>query len=203
MSLQTVLSNIESHDFAARLGVANNMGMFIALAEREEAVKELVQLLQDRDNASKLLDHVAAQLKEQEDVRYRNSRDAAVAVCIWALKQSQPTLAGLLASHVLGAPRFWWARRVATDFSGGLQAPSTAGPASFTLVKKKGWTSGGSEGKEVLVIPEMTLISNRQIAGPGTVTATSNTVMTSTALPGEMTTSSSLTQTQLTVVEIP
>jgi hypothetical protein len=203
MSLQTVLSDIESHDFSARLGVANNMGMFLALAEREEAVKELVRLLQDRDNASKLLDHVAAQLKEQEDVRYRNSRDAAVAVCIWALKQSQPTLAGLLASHVLGAPRFWWARRVATEFSGGVQTPSSVGPASFTLVNKRGWTSGGSEGKEVLVIPEMTLISNRQIAGPGTITGTSNTVMTSTALPGEMTASSSLTQTQLTVVEIP
>jgi len=196
MSLQDALREIESHDFSARLGVANNMAMFLALAERESSVGELIRLLKEPDNANRLLSHVASVLQEQEDVRYRNSRDTAVAVCLWALKQDHPSLAKLLASNVVSEPRLWWARRMAGD----LEGRSLTTSESSLVVNNAGWTNVSSQGKEVLVVPQTRLVTSGHIAGANTITATSDARGSSSSLPGEMTSTSSLSGTVTKVV---
>ncbi len=67
MSLQTVIHEIESHEFAGRLGIANTLDMLIAQIAQEKAAKELTLLLTDRKKANGLLAHATSVLRERED----------------------------------------------------------------------------------------------------------------------------------------
>ncbi len=202
MSLQSTLQNIESHEFAARLGIANTLDMFYLLAQQEAPVKELIEVLKNQDEASHLVAHVTSLLSEREDVRYRNSRDSALAVCIWALDKTQPELAKLLAANVLNAPRLWWARKAAMEFLG---TETTANPqhSGYSTVEKEGWKNRDAATKNVLIIPDARpdLISAGHISSPSTILITSTAAQTSSEVPGEMTQGSSNTQTVTKAVD--
>jgi hypothetical protein len=115
MTLQLVRHEIESHAFAACLGVANTAEMLYTAMASQAAVRELVGLCTNRDNAYRLLSAAVSLVKEQDDVGYRNPRDAALGTYLWVLAQTQPDLAQVLAASALNAPRLWWARKVALD----------------------------------------------------------------------------------------
>ena len=203
MSLYTALQEVESHDFAARLGVANNLEMLFALAEQEQSVKELLALLQNGDEANRLLSHVISLLREQEDVRYLNSRDVAVAVCIWALGRTQPALARLLASEVLSAPRVWWARRAAIESAGGgFIQPAVVASSSYSVVSTEGWGDRGSQTKDVLIVqePGTELIRTGQVSSPNNFSTSTDSLRSLSELPGEMTDGSSESETLTKVV---
>lgn len=203
MSLQSTLQNIESHDFAARLGVANTLDMFYALAKQEAPVKELVLMLKNEGEAGRLLAHVSSLLGEQEDVRYRNSRDSAVAVCIWALDQTQPEFAKLLAANVLNSPRLWWARKAAMEFFGGTTTVAKMEQTGASMIETAGWKNGDSKTKNILIVPESSpeLMSAGHITRPDAITVTSDAARTSEELPGEMTPDSPNSQTVTKAVD--
>jgi hypothetical protein len=196
VSLQTALKEIESHEFSARLGIANTMEMLLDVAQQERAVKELLLLLQNRDEANNLLSHVVSRLTEQEDIRYRNSRDIAIAVCIWSLNRTQPALAKLLAADVLSSPRLWWARRVALEYALGrlIQPDYTRSKDTLTL-KKTDWGTTGTRAKEVLVVsePRADLIGEKKILDPAAIESTGDAVTSNKEIPGEFTANSSET----------
>jgi hypothetical protein len=179
VNFSTALREIESHDFAARLGVANTTNMLFTLAQQEQSVKDLLSALEKRDEANRLLAHAVSILREQEDVRYRNSRDTAVAVYIWALKHTHPLLAKLLAAEVLGAPRLWWARRIAIETAEGIfhhpNIQSTAGVFIKTATTSQ-WKTGSTQTKDVLIVsePGTDLIRRGNIIDPDDIEATSD-----------------------------
>jgi hypothetical protein len=190
------LQNIDSHDFAAKLGIANTLDMFYAIAQQEAPVKELLAMLRNSADAILLLEHITSLLREQEDVRYRNSRDGAVAVCIWALGKTQPALARILAANALNAPRLWWARKAAIDFfEASTQAPNISRTGS-NMIEKGNWQNGDFKTKDVLIIANASadIVSAGRIAVPDTISATGYASTTSTEIPGEMTPYSSRTQ---------
>jgi hypothetical protein len=154
MSFETALKEIESHNFAARLGVANNEAMLRAIATKEQSVVELMWLLRSSESASRLLSHTSFLIREQDDVRYRNSRDTAIAVYIWLLAQMQPSLGRLLAAEAIRAPRLWWGRKMALSVLAG--HPFTIDPSTATnrIVLKDEWQNDGGADKETLVIRE-------------------------------------------------
>jgi len=155
VSFSAALQQIESHDFAAHLGVANNLEMLYTLAGQEQVVKELTTSLLDYTVAVRLLTHVGSIIQEQEDVRFRNPRDAAIAVYIWALAQSQPALAGLAASAALNAPRLWWAKRAALNVTSGTWMEGTAEAGAHKLMTRAtDWKDGGAGRKDVLIVSD-------------------------------------------------
>jgi hypothetical protein len=114
MSFEDSMREIESHEFAAHLGVANDTSMFFELAEQQRPVIELIKSLGDKTAQKRLLLKIFALLRQQEDVRYRNSRDAAIAVYLNALLHSNKKLATLAATEAISSPRLWWTKKIAS-----------------------------------------------------------------------------------------
>jgi hypothetical protein len=201
VSLQQVLLAIESHEFAARLGVANTMGMLLEIARQEQPVKELLVLLQDREQANKFLAHLISRLGEQEDVRYRNSRDITLAVSLSALQSTQPALAKLLAAQVLRSPRLWWARRAAIELAFGAPAEPSTHERKETVTTRGDWGTVGTLAKDVLIVaePPADLISAEKIINPNEVEITSDALKAETEIAGEFTSTGNQT-TSTTVV---
>jgi hypothetical protein len=151
MTLPQALHELESHDFAAGLGLANNVEMLYTAMASRSAVRDLVGLCGNRDDAFRLISRAVSLVKEQDDVSYRNPRDAAIATYLWVLAQTQPDLAQLLAASVLNAPRFWWARKVGLD----LVRRHAPVPQSTTRVSNENeWRVSGSGQRDLLVISE-------------------------------------------------
>jgi hypothetical protein len=177
VNFSTVLQQIESHDFAARLGVANNLEMLYALAAQEQGVRELTALLRDHTVATQLLAHVVSIIREQEDVRYRNPRDAAIAAYIWMFAQAQPALALLAAGAALSAPRLWWAKKAALSVTSGTWMEGTAEPNAHKLITKTAdWKDGGVGRKDVLIIsdPSEDLIRQGRVLDPDVMNMETN-----------------------------
>jgi hypothetical protein len=194
VSFSTALQQIESHDFAAYLGVANNLEMLYTLATQEQGVGELAVLLRDHAVARNLLAHVASIIREQEDVRYRNPRDAAIAVYIWMLAQTQPALALLAAGAALNAPRLWWAKKAALSVTSGTWMEGTAEAKAHTLMAKAAdWKDGGAGRKDVLIIsdPSEDLIRQGRVLDPDLLNLDTNTMDSQNMDAGYSTTGSS------------
>ena len=178
MNLYALLRLIESHDFAAHLGLANNLEMLFAQARQNAAVKQLLTLLSDEAVALQLLAHVGSLLREQDDVRYRNSRDGAIAVYIWALTGTQPALARLAASAALNAPRLWWAKKAALNVaSPTVQPGKTESKVKGLLTRVGAWRESG-EGNQynVLIVsdPAEDLIRAGRVLDPSSLTVTTD-----------------------------
>ncbi len=118
MSIQGITKAIESQDFSSVLGFANNSEMYRELLRQQPEVLQLVESLKTPSNARELLSRIDVLVHEQDDIRFRNSRDSAIAVYIWAINELEPTLGRLAASLALSAPRLWWARQVAAAIFG-------------------------------------------------------------------------------------
>jgi len=118
VSIQGITKAIESQDFSSVLGFANNSEMYRELLRQQPEVLQLVESLKTPSNARELLSRIDVLVHEQDDIRFRNSRDSAIAVYIWAINELEPTLGRLAASLALSAPRLWWARQVAAAIFG-------------------------------------------------------------------------------------
>ncbi len=138
--------------------------MLIAQIAQEKAAKELTLLLTDRKKANGLLAHATSVLREREDVRYRFSRDIAVAVYVWALNHSNKGLAKLLAAEIVNTPRVWWARKLAVESVGG---PLVNPEVRDEVVVKTNWGAPNSQvnfstqTKDVIVISEPSELDNQ------------------------------------------
>jgi len=205
MTLQSTLRTIEAHDFAARLAVANTTEMLFDIAQQEQAVKDLLSLLKDSEQAKIFLSQIVSLLREQEDVRYRNSRDIAIAVSIWALNRTQPALAKLLAAQVLGAPRLWWARRAAMEHGvGPLIEPVMANTKDIVLgAKVASWGTTDTQAKDVLIVsePPVSMLEEHPIVSPNAVFAKSDAAYEEKELSGGYTTNNMQTNEASATVE--
>jgi hypothetical protein len=183
MSLSTAVHEIESHGFAARLGIANNVDMLRILAAQEPCVRELVSSLQNAGDASRLLSHASSLIREQDDVRYRNPRDTAIAIYIWALGQTQPAFAALLAAEVIRAPRLWWARKLALTLLANGAISHDIETVTERVLLKGEWQNESSTEKESLVIsdPDGNLIREGRVLNVNSVDRKNDTVESTTA----------------------
>lgn len=170
MNLESLFRQIESHDFAARLSVANNLEMFCALLAQDATARNLVtQLASDKEQAVYLLSRANSLIREQDDVRYRNSHDEAIGVYLWALMQSRPALGRIAASAILSTPRLWWARKLA------LRVVSDSWPYLISepktgnvLTNTSEWKLTNAGLKNVLIVsnPDEGLIRDRRVLDP-------------------------------------
>jgi len=89
-------------------------------------------------------------IKEQDDIGYRSSRDAAIATFIWVLNETQPDLAQVVIATTLNAPRLWWARKVAFD---AVRRQSTVPQNANTMISG-GEQRSANAPRELLVISQ-------------------------------------------------
>jgi hypothetical protein len=171
MSLRDVTNTLEDLDFSSRVGLANNLQMLKELLQFDRDVRRLLGELANESNARALLSRVEDLIRVQDDVRYRNRRDASVAVYLWALNQTSPALARIAASLVLSAPRLWWARKTALEILGGAEGPSTSNPTRQSTVSSTDWTTSSKAMGESIFIggTERELVKGERILDPSTV----------------------------------
>ena len=135
MTLNEATRAIESKNFAALMGLANSPTMFGDMARHDQFVMWLMSALETPDAQQKILQRILFLVREQDDVRFRSSSDAAIAVYLWCLGETNLALARLAATYVIGTPRLWWARKVALQLLGGATgSKSLAKRATITSV---------------------------------------------------------------------
>jgi hypothetical protein len=143
----------------------------------------LVSSLQNAGDASRLLSHASSLIREQDDVRYRNPRDTAIAIYIWALGQTQPAFAALLAAEVIRAPRLWWARKLALTLLANGAISHDIETVTERVLLKGEWQNESSTEKESLVIsdPDGNLIREGRVLNVNSVDRKNDTVESTTA----------------------
>jgi hypothetical protein len=151
MSFESAIQNIESHEFGATLGIANDPEMFFELARQQNPVAELMKSLADKSNQKRLVLRVISVLRQREDLRFRNSRDAALAVYLCALECVNKRYAILAATDVISQPRLWWARKAATAVLSRVGHPSMVSHKIVTDSLKKAFLKNR---KDVLIVNE-------------------------------------------------
>jgi hypothetical protein len=119
MSFQAISKEVESHVFAAKLGISNNFRMFEQTARSEKAFSDLLKFLEHSKAGNQVLERIGELVREQTDVRFMNPADTALAVYLLALVEKQPTLSKLAAASIMNIPRIWWARKIALDLMTG------------------------------------------------------------------------------------
>jgi len=129
----------------------DNDEMFRQLLQEQSSVRDLLEAIKSPDNAVALLARIELLVREQDDIRYRNTRDAALAVYIWALNQSRPSYGKLAASLVLSASRLWWARKAALKVFGDSFVSSSPDLNLESVFTTSNWNLG-SDDKETFVL---------------------------------------------------
>lgn len=188
MTLPALMNSIETSRFSSYLGLANNPTMFQEVLQGQPVVQRLLTELKDSGSTRKLLARVEALVREQDDVRYRNQRDAALAVYIWALDRTDHSLGKLAASIVLDIPRLWWARKIALQILGGSYTEPKVGQGTISLFTNEWSATSPSEGNESLIVmsPPSELVRSESVLDPSALKSGSekntDTVNASTAL---------------------
>lgn len=135
MSLEAIFRSIESQKFLSYLSFANSAVIFDKLVDSQPVVRHLTDELKSNPEIERrVLSRVESLVREQDDVRYRNQRDAALAAYTRALNNSNPALGRLAASIVLDAPRLWWARKTALNILGGAMVAPPPAISSTTVI---------------------------------------------------------------------
>jgi hypothetical protein len=195
-----VFREIESHDFAARLGFANDDAMLFDLAASESQVKSLTEALkQSPTNAISLLQRIIRLVQEEDDIRYRNSRDTAMAVYIAALSAANPALARLAAAEVLANPRLWWARKAALRAIGKAWVSQRPQAAQRAFYANSTTEVHASPEKDMLVVPEPSteLLRGGRVINPDTISVIGNSATTTLDEEAYKTTSKTTSRTKV------
>ncbi len=116
MSLETALTEIESHNFAAKLNVVSNTRSFFRSASREPVVAEVFQsMLESGESREEVLGRIYDLSRLDIDRRYENPKDAALAVLLWLTYSSNHQI-GLMAADLIDrTPQCWYATKLARD----------------------------------------------------------------------------------------
>jgi hypothetical protein len=170
MSIKELSKKIESRNFASMLGLANNARMFRELAREEPAVRQLAEDVKNPTEAKELLARVESLVREQDDIRFRNDRDAAIAIYICTLSESNPAYGRLAASLALSVPRLWWARQAAIEIFGSGFTSGTSPTQPATLVIMTGSLDATSNDKDTVFLAEVDrgLVRDAQLIDAGT-----------------------------------
>jgi len=113
MMIQKLFKQIESHDFAAELNLALNLRNFFKIAERQECVRQLRQMLKDAKNITTTVIRIAKLAKQKVDARYENPYDTAIAIYTWALFLENRTAGKIAAEYATEIKQGWWTPKYA------------------------------------------------------------------------------------------
>jgi hypothetical protein len=112
MDLNKAFQVIESHEFAARVGVASQFSTFLWIATREDAVKRLAKCSGNRDLQAVLV-RILRLAAQKGDQRYTNPWDTALTVYFWLLSsKNEDRLVRIAAESISGCNNLRWARRL-------------------------------------------------------------------------------------------
>ena len=109
MTFEEAIQDIESHEFAAKLGLASDFKTFTRIAASQISVKELFKQLEKPEIEDRLYNRAVDLSQRSIDPRYENSLDKALTIYLWVTDLRNPHLALLMAEHIIHAPQCWWA----------------------------------------------------------------------------------------------
>jgi len=112
MTFKEALKEIESHAFAARLGVASDLKTFLRAAWNQVELIVLLNELRNEDIQRLLLLRAINLSQEKVDPRFENPSDTALALYVWAAYMKNNDLGKILAQAVTRAPQCWWAKLI-------------------------------------------------------------------------------------------
>ena len=112
MDLQSLFREIESHEFAAYLGVTSNLNTFLRVAFEQEIVRTLCDALDSRENFKEVIFRIHELSKKSIDERYENPSDTALAIYVQAIYLKDLELGQIAAEIALKAPQTWWTSKV-------------------------------------------------------------------------------------------
>lgn len=114
MNWEQALSDIESHEFAARLNVVSDMRSFFAAAGKEPAVGAVYTGLRE---SGELREEVLGRINDlahlQVDLRYENPKDTPLAILLWLATFTGADYPQTAANVVDRAPQCWYAKKLA------------------------------------------------------------------------------------------
>lgn len=114
MTFEEICQKIESHDFLAEVGIANDFNSFLRLVVRHQAVVDLLDHVIPSDDRAEDLFFRAVQLARTGiDARYLHPYDGVLAVYLFVLGNKNQDLAKVLSELVLKTPNCWWSVRMA------------------------------------------------------------------------------------------
>lgn len=106
-------SEIETPQFAAQVGLASDLDMFIEIAESAPTIQALKQSLEDVESHQRVVARIEALLKMPVDSNYGHPYDSAIAVYLLALRSVRDQSAARIAPQVANCEECWWSRMVA------------------------------------------------------------------------------------------
>lgn len=124
MNIEQAMNEIESLELCARVNIASGYRMFLQLIQEEESVRALLRELNSREHKAlnriseilqMVLNRISEILQKQNDPRYENPSDTALAIYLWVISLKDLSLAKAASAFVTQAPRCWWAAKVSHE----------------------------------------------------------------------------------------
>lgn len=112
MSLNEIMKEIESHEFSAYLNVASDFKTLLRIAEKQEAVLDLLDELDFYEARQIILTRIIALSRIEIDPRYENPWDIPLTIYIWLLSLKDFDLANAAAEILAHLHQSWWAMRI-------------------------------------------------------------------------------------------
>jgi hypothetical protein len=134
MSLQQLIGQIESHEFAIHTNVVSGTGQFFRAIAEQVPANQLRSEIKSPTLARELVIRISKLSRQRVDIRYENPFDTAFATYLWALQSVHPPLARIAAEGIVQAPNCFWSSRLAESI---LRETFAVGSGS-TLVEKEG-----------------------------------------------------------------
>ena len=114
MTIQNVLREMESHQFAIKLGVVSGLRPLLAAAASEPSVITLKEEIESSGSAyEEVLNEIRDLAALEPDQRYENPNDTALAILLWMTSLTIPDFTMMAATLVDQAPQCWYAKKLA------------------------------------------------------------------------------------------
>jgi hypothetical protein len=114
--LKTLLDQLETHEFAARVNVASDPRTALTIAQADPVTQELLASVQKAPaSQSTLLERIAFLAKQEIDPRFMSPWDTALLALISIVQTVAPFAAGYAARLALRAPNTFWAAKFAME----------------------------------------------------------------------------------------
>jgi hypothetical protein len=114
MTVRVLFDAIESHEFAAKVGIASSRSLFLGIVEADISYRELYDLVR-RDNYA--AEAVLARIKRLSELRYdrkfQHPHDVALAVYCWIVFRGVPVYSSVAVDFINSTNDTWWATKIA------------------------------------------------------------------------------------------
>lgn len=157
MSWTESLADIESLKFDVHLNALSGYRTFFKAVSEEPSVIDLRNELETSFSAGEdLLGRIYDLAHIYPDARYENPKDVPLAVYLWLLEMTKPSVAELAAHYVRQAPQCWYADQLAYRI---LNRPEVASENSWELGNFFLHTSAGDSSGFTIIPPSPSSIA--------------------------------------------